>query len=242
MNDNNLVNLQQLFNCSLFRIPDYQRGYSWRNEQLEDFWDDLLSLLPGQDHYTGMLSLRVISKKEVNDNPEKWRKEKWLSDAGYSINEIVDGQQRLTTLIILINEILDYYKTRGKTSINTANSIQNVESTYISRQEEGDIIRTYIFGYEIDNPSYDYFRIKILNDPDKADVNETFYTLNLSNAKEFFKNKLEPLSEEEVRNIFTKILYIIMIIYIVVISIIGYISITIINHSIYYFCVFLNIT
>ena len=42
-----LLNLQQRFNECLFRIPDYQRGYSWGKEQLEEFWNDLTSLLPG---------------------------------------------------------------------------------------------------------------------------------------------------------------------------------------------------
>ena len=39
-----LISLSQLFTESIYRIPDYQRGYAWRNEQLEDFWDDLMNL------------------------------------------------------------------------------------------------------------------------------------------------------------------------------------------------------
>ena len=38
-----LISLSQLFTESIYRIPDYQRGYAWRNEQLEDFWDDLMN-------------------------------------------------------------------------------------------------------------------------------------------------------------------------------------------------------
>jgi len=39
-----LQNLDTIFNSRVFRIPDYQRGYAWGDDQLKDFWDDLDSL------------------------------------------------------------------------------------------------------------------------------------------------------------------------------------------------------
>ena len=60
--DDKLVSLEKLFNQSLFRIPDYQRGYSWGETQLEEFWDDIMNMPEGNDHYTGMLSLREIMR------------------------------------------------------------------------------------------------------------------------------------------------------------------------------------
>jgi len=41
---NELHSLSILFQNRLFRIPDYQRGYAWKREQLADFWDDLMNL------------------------------------------------------------------------------------------------------------------------------------------------------------------------------------------------------
>lgn len=41
---NELQSISQLFQNKLFRIPDYQRGYAWKQEQLVDFWDDLTNL------------------------------------------------------------------------------------------------------------------------------------------------------------------------------------------------------
>jgi uncharacterized protein with ParB-like and HNH nuclease domain len=41
---NELISLSTLFQNRLFRIPDYQRGYAWKKEQLVDFWEDLLNL------------------------------------------------------------------------------------------------------------------------------------------------------------------------------------------------------
>ena len=53
---NELQSLSQLFQNRLFRIPDYQRGYAWQQQQLVDFWDDLVNLHPDRYHYTGLLS------------------------------------------------------------------------------------------------------------------------------------------------------------------------------------------
>lgn len=52
-------------------------------------------------------------------------------------------------------------------------------------------MNTYKFGYEKDNPSFNYFRHKILGEQDGGSITETFYTLNLENARHFFKDNLE---------------------------------------------------
>lgn len=198
-----LKNLKKLFNECLFRIPDYQRGYSWGSQQLEEFWDDLVGMLPQQDHYTGMISLKNVDKEEIYKNTEKWINERWLVDNGYEIYEVVDGQQRLTTIIILINEIYNYCKNNNLDKLNGVN-ISEIAETFLVRQKD-EIIRTYKFGYEVDNPSYNYFKIMILGDNDKTEIKETFYTLNLSNAKTFFGERLKNLSTEEVEEIYRKV-------------------------------------
>lgn len=59
-----LMSLDDIFTKKLFRIPDYQRGYSWEREQLEDFWDDLARLEEGKVHYTGLLTLKPLTDEE----------------------------------------------------------------------------------------------------------------------------------------------------------------------------------
>lgn len=198
-----LKNLNSLFNQCLFRVPDYQRGYSWGMQQLDEFWDDLMGMLPGQDHYTGMISLKPVSVKTISDSKDKWNNEQWLINNGVQIFEVVDGQQRLTTVIILINEIYNYCIKHGIKELNDI-GIEEICSTFLVRKKN-DIIRTYKFGYEVDNPSYNYFKIRVLGDDDKTEIKETFYTLNLQNAKEFFKERLSRLTVEEVQDIYRKV-------------------------------------
>lgn len=52
MNDNSLESIQKLFNEKIFRIPDYQRGYSWSEQQLTEFWEDVLNIPSDKEHYT----------------------------------------------------------------------------------------------------------------------------------------------------------------------------------------------
>lgn len=192
---NDLLSLQKLFNETIFRIPDYQRGYSWSNQQLEEFWSDLTSLLPFQEHYTGMISLKKIEPNSIINSADKWNEEKWLVNSGFNVYEIVDGQQRLTTLIILINEIVSYCKEKNIEELNSTLLSEIVEK-YLYKTKPNNIIRTYKFGYEEDNPSYQYFRHVILGEPNNGTIEETFYTLNLYNAKKFFKNRIENYVEQ----------------------------------------------
>lgn len=94
---NELQSLSQLFQNRLFRIPDYQRGYAWQQQQLVDFWDDLVNLHPDRYHYTGLLSLKPLKNEETLS----WGEDLWLIENGYKPCHIVDGQQRITTFVIL---------------------------------------------------------------------------------------------------------------------------------------------
>jgi uncharacterized protein with ParB-like and HNH nuclease domain len=99
---NELHSLSDLFQKRLFRIPDYQRGYAWKHEQLADFWEDLLNLHEDRYHYTGLLSLKAVNRNDIIT----WQDEKWLVDErGFKPFHVVDGQQRLTTFSILIEPI-----------------------------------------------------------------------------------------------------------------------------------------
>ncbi len=206
---NDLLALQKIFNETLFRIPDYQRGYSWANQQLEEFWSDLVCLLSDQEHYTGMISLKKINPSDILKSQDKWNDEKWLVNAGYTVYEVVDGQQRLTTLIILINEIISFCKKSDIAELNNT-LLSEVEEKFLFKSKPNNIIKTYKFGYNEDNPSYDYFRKKIIEDSNNEVVEETFYTLNLTNAKEFFIDKISKLviakDIEGLEEIFRKII------------------------------------
>ena len=196
---NNLTSLSKLFDKRIFRIPDYQRGYAWQLPQLIDFWEDLVNLAEDRYHYTGMLSLKRL-KSNVYKN---WIEEKWLIESSdYEAYHIVDGQQRLTTFIILVNSIVSLAEKENIDYLNNS-EIAEIKSRYIVEyQKPQRILKAYKFGYEKDNPSFQFLRFKILGEEAGGNIQETFYTLNLERAKKFFDEKvLELYNNKGVRGL-----------------------------------------
>ena len=211
-----LSSLNDIFKNSIFRIPNYQRGYSWGFEQLEEFWDDVYNLPDNNDHYTGMLSLKELTLSNNKEELEKWVDAEWLLNKDYHAYHVVDGQQRLTTLIILIQSIIEYCRERnpGKSDdeiIMNDTKLSEIIDQFIVKEKPGSdtLIRTFLFGYEVDKPSDDYLKNKILNPSYYGEINESFYTLNLDNAKKFFSDKLLSISNDDdilpIEKIFRKI-------------------------------------
>lgn len=198
---NKLHSLSELFTNRIFRIPDYQRGYAWKNEQLTDFWEDLLNLNEERYHYTGLLSLKAIHRREMKlqDGDD------WLLDDGYKPFHVVDGQQRLTTFSILMYEIIKLIRNLPENTgrcesdiILGSKYLKDIRQIYIERtRPPHNIITTYLFGYESDNPSADYLKYKIFEQSFGGAVVETYYTKNLKNAKYFFAENLQKLYEDD---------------------------------------------
>lgn len=199
--DNQLQSISKIFTEKLFRIPDYQRGYAWTEKQLKDFWTDILQLEEGKNHYVGVLTLEKVPK----DTFEKWTDDKWIIESkSFEPYYVVDGQQRLTTTIILIQAITETLK---KGQILNYTSSEEIKKRYIYDSKDKGISRSYIFGYEKDNPSYEFLKKGVFNEISTSGyTNEvTIYTHNLEKAKNFFIEKLKGLSLGEKEIIFKKV-------------------------------------
>lgn len=210
--NNELQSFSKLFQDRLFRIPDYQRGYAWRKEQLVDFWDDLLNLQADRFHYTGLLSLKEVS----HSDHEAWQRDDWLQQIDFKLFHVVDGQQRLTTFSILIYEIVAFVQALPENQSKADDEIiigieplNKIKERYIFRQHPQGIITTYLFGYETDNPSAKYLKHKVFNVHGGGDITETYYTKNLEFAKSFFaeavKNLFESSGIEGIQQLYQKL-------------------------------------
>ena len=87
--------LAKLLAGRLFRIPEYQRAYSWTKRQREDLFDDIRKAY-GKGLDEGHFMAAVVGLR---------REKQSLGTDEYDVVEVVDGQQRLTTLIVLLNAI-----------------------------------------------------------------------------------------------------------------------------------------
>lgn len=196
-----LKSLSKIFSECIFRIPDYQRGYSWEEKHLKDFWCDIEQLPERKNHYTGVLTLEPVKDQEY----QKWEDDIWIiTSKRYTPLYVVDGQQRLTTSIILLQSILEVVPHDARLNYT---SLEEIKKKYIFESKDSGISRSYIFGYERDNPSYEYLKQSIFcEQSENHSISEsTIYTKNLGNAKQFFKEKLEKLPIAEIEKVYTKL-------------------------------------
>ncbi len=194
--------MSKVFTEKLFRIPDYQRGYAWSSKQLDEFWNDITNLGENQNHYYGVITVEEVPEEKLRE----WTDDLWIINSkSYSPYYVVDGQQRLTTTIILIQTILD--RLQEEDSLNYTCKADIRKKFIFERRDAADLNRSYLFGYEKDNPSYNYLKSKVFGEdlPEHALPEETIYTKNLLDAKHFFADSLESLSRSELEDLYKKI-------------------------------------
>jgi hypothetical protein len=89
--------VEKVFLEWLFHIPDYQRGYAWEAQQYQDFIEDLELLQDGKEHFMGTLILQA--------HPDSAAKVIDTGGRSYARHDVVDGQQRLTTVVLFLDAI-----------------------------------------------------------------------------------------------------------------------------------------
>lgn len=100
---------QLMGNGLRYEIPKFQRDYSWETEHWDDLWQDIRALLADEDkeHYMGYLVLQTSNNKEF---------------------QIIDGQQRLTTMSLLILSTLKCLKELVDSGIEAENNLKRKDS------------------------------------------------------------------------------------------------------------------
>lgn len=199
-----LLSVNQVFENKVFRIPDYQRGYAWRaDKEVLAFWNDLMNLPNGKSHFTGSLTLQAIS----DDSTKRDLDTGWLLENGFEPWFVVDGQQRLTTITIFLQcfyEFLDEMPDDGNVFFMNATPKEyatQIRRKFICQENKKRLETTYLFGYFNSSVSENYLRKNVFNDKVAVVNEESYYTLNIKNAKDFFKANLTRLYEDKNRDI-----------------------------------------
>ena len=160
-----------------FIIPVYQRAYSWDDKEIRVFYEDLKEQQVGGNTYCyGNILLEKIKK-----------------DTEY---EVIDGQQRLTTLTIFVRALLNVLKSRMNKEPKIQEKINIIKKEKIYFKDDGNIKLRPV---DYDKVCYDTLIIENKNDCILATPSQR----RIKEAKDYFAKELSLLSTEEVFNIFS---------------------------------------
>lgn len=163
------TNIKTFFEGSKqYAIPVYQRAYSWEEKQWDEFLEDLKEATKSDNHYFFGNVLLEKSNNEVSD--------------------IIDGQQRVTTIIIFARALCNELQNRAKTETLKSNMsnkefIQYIQEDYLINRN-----KPKLEAVEYDR---DYFRDFIIKGDSAKHEPQTPSQERIKKAKEFFEKKLK---------------------------------------------------
>ncbi len=163
-----------------FLIPDYQRPYAWGEDECATLWDDLFAFaFPGDDY------------ERFNGNDEYFLGPIVTFKNDSNQLEIIDGQQRLTTIMLLLRAFFDKFA-----------NMKDKQSVKVREMIACCVWKTDEFG----DPRYDALKIdsEVASDGDKGEFLEILRSGNVEDGWKsayarnfkFFRKKIEELVSE----------------------------------------------
>jgi len=169
------LTINQLFSSSneQFYIPAYQRRYSWGFKQIAELYDDINFLKNGDTHFLGSIVCLTSSYR-----------------VGINTLELVDGQQRITSLSIFLKSIRDrFIEFNENVVVTKIDALLHCEG--IDRKSKNKVLLG-----DLDNPDYE----KLINLKNIDQIKNQ----NMLNAYTYIKGWLDELDLEDLNELYFK--------------------------------------
>jgi uncharacterized protein with ParB-like and HNH nuclease domain len=150
-----------------FIVPTFQRDYSWDEEQWEDVWEDIESLTSNEYHYMGNLVLKPIDKKTF---------------------EIIDGQQRFTTLSLVVLATIKFLEEQEQTEV-VIETIKQLRERYLGLKTIGSL--TYESKLELNENNNTFYKDTILELKETTEFNNKNSNKLLFNGIKYFYRQIK---------------------------------------------------
>jgi hypothetical protein len=136
-NNISILTISDLLKCNFF-IPSYQRGYRWTEQQINDLLNDIWNFIEPDPNKDDWYCLQPVVIKAKND---QW--------------EVIDGQQRLTTIFLVLKHLEKFveserrtfeleYETRNTEKSNSKDFLNNVHQK-TEKESLDNIDYSYIY-------------------------------------------------------------------------------------------------
>ncbi len=138
--------LELIGNGKRYRVPPYQRDYSWKEEQWEDLWNDIIEMMDDRSlkHYMGALVIESIGDREFT---------------------IIDGQQRMATLTLLALAViarLHALADAGNEPEANRERAQNLRNRFIGEKDPASLIESSkLFLNETDDAFFQDYLVQL---------------------------------------------------------------------------------
>lgn len=178
--DTSTVSLSDIIgNGKTYTVPPYQRDYSWKKDQWEDLWNDILNIKETESvHYMGSIVLQNMGDKKYH---------------------VIDGQQRFSTLTIIVLAIINKLNLLISEGIEIDNNKERV--SLLSKKFIGDkdpASLTYSSKLQLNENNDSFFQSNLLVFRQPTNVNTLQDSdKQLWSAYNFFTEKVNQLFESE---------------------------------------------
>jgi len=142
--DTSTVSLSDVIgNGKTYTVPPYQRDYSWKKDQWEDLWNDILTIKETDSvHYMGSIVLQNMGDKKFN---------------------VIDGQQRFSTLTLVVLSTINQLTKLVDAEIDIEDNKQRIEllqRKYIGDKDPGSL--TYSSKLKLNENNNSFFQSNLL--------------------------------------------------------------------------------
>ena len=190
-------NLQRFFKDFWFSIPEYQRPYVWKednvSELLEDLWESFITN-KNKEYFVGSIVLKKISENGIENE-----------------YEVLDGQQRLTTFALIFNVLKNMFSEDTQLVQALSECLYQEGNKYTKTPERQRIV------FKIRGKSNEFFTNFIKENRMDINEKEDISVKNIKNAistiEEFFEEKRKE-GEERVKEFIAYLLNEVVLIYV----------------------------
>lgn len=175
--------LEELTTAGVFHVPEYQRYYSWTEPEWDDLWTDLYTLPPDKQHYFGTIIIQKTDETESGGSTGGYG-----SSREKPINLLIDGQQRLTSLALLVRSMSECLEEIAPETDHEAEILADVEEMRETLLVEDNIYQLQLLDEE-DNKYLEWLLTgHDVHEPDRPSQRK------MIEAKEYFDDQLDDLT------------------------------------------------
>lgn len=176
--------LEELTTAGVFHVPEYQRYYSWTEPEWDDLWTDLSTLPIDKQHYFGTIIIQKTDKTATGRSAGSYG-----GSSEKPINLLIDGQQRLTSLALLVAAMTECLENLAPKTDHEEEILDDVDEMRETLLVEDNVHRIELLDEEDNEYLERIIERRTVRSPDRPSQRK------MVDAKEYFDQQLSELAE-----------------------------------------------